>query len=64
MDAAMSTTTFIHMCFSIGSGYEHTLEDVGVHFHVTRERIRQIDAKVLRKLRQSSRRHKLKTFFE
>lgn len=45
-------------------GHERTLEEVGKHFSVTRERIRQIEAKALRKLRHPSRSRKLKTFFE
>lgn len=45
-------------------GHERTLEEVGRHFSVTRERIRQIEAKALRKLRHPSRSRKLKTFFE
>ncbi|MBX7223145.1 MAG: RNA polymerase sigma factor RpoD [Blastocatellia bacterium] len=45
-------------------GQERTLEEVGRHFAVTRERIRQIEAKALRKLRHPSRSRKLKTFFD
>ncbi|HNG93394.1 MAG TPA: RNA polymerase sigma factor RpoD [Acidobacteriota bacterium] len=45
-------------------GSEHTLEEVGKHFAVTRERIRQIEAKALRKLRHPSRSRKLKSFME
>ena len=45
-------------------GSEHTLEDVGQNFDVTRERIRQIEAKALRKLRHPSRSYRLKTFLE
>lgn len=45
-------------------GHERTLEEVGKHFSVTRERIRQIEAKALRKLRHPSRSRKLKTFFD
>ncbi|MEW6730433.1 MAG: RNA polymerase sigma factor RpoD [Acidobacteriota bacterium] len=45
-------------------GHERTLEEVGRHFSVTRERIRQIEAKALRKLRHPSRSRKLKTFFD
>jgi RNA polymerase primary sigma factor len=45
-------------------GQERTLEEVGKHFSVTRERIRQIEAKALRKLRHPSRSRKLKTFFD
>ncbi len=46
------------------SGSEHTLEEVGQHFAVTRERIRQIEAKALRKLRHPSRSRKLKAFLD
>ena len=53
------------MRFGLGtSGSEHTLEEVGQHFAVTRERIRQIEAKALRKLRHPSRSRKLKAFLE
>jgi RNA polymerase primary sigma factor len=45
-------------------GSEHTLEEVGQHFAVTRERIRQIEAKALRKLRHPSRSHRLRTFLQ
>jgi len=54
----------IRMRFGIGDGSEHTLEEVGQRFSVTRERIRQIEAKALRKLRHPSRSKKLKTFLE
>ncbi len=54
----------IRMRFGIGDGSEHTLEEVGQRFSVTRERIRQIEAKALRKLRHPSRSRKLKTFHE
>jgi RNA polymerase primary sigma factor len=46
------------------TGSEHTLEEVGQHFAVTRERIRQIEAKALRKLRHPSRSRRLKAFLE
>jgi RNA polymerase primary sigma factor len=52
----------IKMRFGLQDGNEHTLEDVGQNFAVTRERIRQIEAKALRKLRHPSRSHRLKTF--
>ena len=54
----------VRMRFGIGEGSEHTLEEVGQRFSVTRERIRQIEAKALRKLRHPSRSRKLKTFLE
>jgi len=54
----------IKMRFGIGDGSEHTLEEVGQNFAVTRERIRQIEAKALRKLRHPSRSRKLKAFLE
>ncbi|MCH8321132.1 MAG: RNA polymerase sigma factor RpoD, partial [Acidobacteria bacterium] len=54
----------IRMRFGIGDGSKHTLEEVGQRFSVTRERIRQIEAKALRKLRHPSRTRKLKTFLE
>jgi RNA polymerase primary sigma factor len=52
----------IRMRFGLEDGSEHTLEEVGQTFAVTRERIRQIEAKALRKLRHPSRSHKLRTF--
>jgi RNA polymerase primary sigma factor len=52
----------IKMRFGLEDGSEHTLEEVGQHFAVTRERIRQIEAKALHKLRHSSRSVKLKSF--
>lgn len=55
----------IKMRFGLGTtNSEHTLEEVGQHFAVTRERIRQIEAKALRKLRHPSRSRKLKAFLE
>ena len=50
--------------FGVGDGSEHTLEEVGQSFAVTRERIRQIEAKALRKLRHPSRSRKLRAFLE
>jgi RNA polymerase primary sigma factor len=53
----------IRMRFGLeANGREHTLEEVGKHFAVTRERIRQIEAKALRKLRHPSRSRKLRSF--
>jgi RNA polymerase primary sigma factor len=54
----------IKMRFGLEDGSEHTLEEVGQSFAVTRERIRQIEAKALRKLRHPSRSRKLKAFME
>jgi|BioPla2DNA2_1021312.scaffolds.fasta_scaffold06273_6 RNA polymerase primary sigma factor len=54
----------LRMRFGIGEKSDHTLEEVGQEFRVTRERIRQIEAKALRKLRHPSRSKKLKTFLE
>ena len=54
----------IKMRFGVGDGSEHTLEEVGQNFAVTRERIRQIEAKALRKLRHPTRSRKLRAFLE
>jgi RNA polymerase primary sigma factor len=54
----------VKMRFGLQDGSEHTLEEVGQHFAVTRERIRQIEAKALRKLRHPSRSHRLRNFLE
>ena len=54
----------IKMRFGLEDGSEHTLEEVGQNFAVTRERIRQIEAKALRKLRHPSRSHRLRTFLQ
>lgn len=66
---ALSTLTpreekVLRMRFGIGEKSDHTLEEVGQNFDVTRERIRQIEAKALRKLRHPSRSKKLKAFIE
>ena len=52
------------MRFGLEDGSEHTLEQVGQEFAVTRERIRQIEAKALRKLRNPSRSSRLRGFLE
>jgi RNA polymerase primary sigma factor len=54
----------IKMRFGVGDGSEHTLEEVGQNFAVTRERIRQIEVKALRKLRHPSRSQRLKAFYD
>jgi len=66
-DSVLKTLTpreekVIKMRFGVGNGSEHTLEEVGQDFAVTRERIRQIEAKALRKLRHPSRSRKLRSF--
>jgi RNA polymerase primary sigma factor len=68
-DSVLKTLTpreeqVIKMRFGLGDGSEHTLEEVGQRFSVTRERIRQIEAKALRKLRHPSRSRMLMTFLE
>ena len=52
----------LKMRFGIADGFEHTLEEVGKKFAVTRERIRQIESKALRKLRHPSRSPQLEAF--
>src|SRR5262249_35472916 len=66
-DSVLKTLTpreqqIIKMRFGVGDGSEHTLEEVGQRFAVTRERVRQIEARALRKLRHSSRIQKLRAF--
>ncbi|SMN11242.1 RNA polymerase sigma factor RpoD [uncultured Candidatus Thioglobus sp.] len=56
--------TVLRMRFGIGMNTDHTLEEVGKQFDVTRERIRQIEAKALRKLRHPSRSDQLQTFLD
>jgi RNA polymerase primary sigma factor len=69
LDNALKTLTpreekIIRMRFGMEDGSEHTLEEVGQTFSVTRERIRQIEAKALRKLRHSSRSNKFRVFVQ
>ncbi len=67
MDDVLGTVTerekkVLRLRFGIGDGYPRTLEEVGAVFKVTRERVRQIEAKALRKLRHPTRSRKLKNF--
>jgi RNA polymerase primary sigma factor len=69
MDDVLMTLTereekVLRLRFGIGDGYPRTLEEVGQIFNVTRERVRQIEAKALRKLRHPTRSRKLKSFLE
>lgn len=69
MDDVLLTLTereekVLRLRFGIGDGYPRTLEEVGQIFNVTRERVRQIEAKALRKLRHPTRSRKLKNFLE
>ena len=52
----------LRMRFGIGEPTNHSLEEIGSHFHLTRERIRQIEIKALRKLRQARRRKGLESY--
>lgn len=69
MDKILNTLTerekrVLRLRFGIGDGYPRTLEEVGSIFNVTRERVRQIEAKALRKLRHPTRSRRLKSFLE
>ncbi|MBI4394906.1 MAG: RNA polymerase sigma factor RpoD [Candidatus Omnitrophica bacterium] len=69
MDDVLNTITereekVLRLRFGIGDGYSRTLEEVGQIFNVTRERVRQIEAKALRKLRHPTRSRKLKNFLD
>jgi RNA polymerase primary sigma factor len=69
MDEVLQTLTdrerkVLQLRFGVNDGYPRTLEEVGSIFSVTRERVRQIEAKALRKLRHPTRSRKLKTFLE
>jgi RNA polymerase primary sigma factor len=69
MDNVLGTLTereekVLRLRFGIGDGYPRTLEEVGQIFNVTRERVRQIEAKALRKLRHPTRARKLNSFME
>ncbi len=69
MDDVLETLTereekVLRLRFGIGDGYPRTLEEVGQIFNVTRERVRQIEAKALRKLRHPTRSRKLKNFLD
>jgi RNA polymerase primary sigma factor len=54
----------LRLRFGLGDGYPRTLEEVGSVFNVTRERVRQIEAKALRKMRHPTRARELKNFVE
>jgi RNA polymerase primary sigma factor len=69
MDNVLNTLTereekVLRLRFGIGDGYPRTLEEVGQIFNVTRERVRQIEAKALRKLRHPTRARKLTSFMD
>jgi RNA polymerase primary sigma factor len=69
INEALSTLTvkehrILELRFGLEDGRERTLEEVGLEFRVTRERVRQIEAKALRKLRHPSRSRKLRDFLE
>ncbi len=54
----------LKMRFGLDDGYPHTLEEVGKHFQVTRERIRQIESKALKKLRHPTRCRRLRDYLD
>jgi RNA polymerase primary sigma factor len=62
--ASLTPANRLKMRFGLEDGSEHTLEEVGQSFAVTRERIRQIEAKTLRKLRHPSRSRKLRAILD
>lgn len=69
METVLGTLTerekqVLRLRFGIGDGYPRTLEEVGTIFHVTRERVRQIEAKALRKLRHPTRSRRLRNFLD
>ena len=69
MESVLDTLTereaqVLRLRFGIGDGYPRTLEEVGAIFNVTRERVRQIEAKALRKLRHPTRSRRLRSFLE
>ena len=69
IDSVLKTLTYrereiIKLRYGLGDGYTYTLEEVGQQFSVTRERIRQIEAKALRKLKHPSRSRKLRSFLD
>jgi RNA polymerase primary sigma factor len=69
INEVLSTLTFrereiIKLRYGIGDGYTYTLEEVGRIFRVTRERVRQIEAKAVRKLQHPVRARKLEGFLE
>ena len=69
IDDVLSTLTFrereiVKLRYGIGDGYTYTLEEVGRIFRVTRERVRQIEAKAVRKLRHPVRARQLASFLD